>query len=257
MLNDTLLFLVKRWGKLQRWHPCLTKERLKEYANALKDHGGSGYIWGFIDGTFRGFCRPAYKQRWWYSGHKKAHGLKWQAIVTPDGLIASISGPFHGKINDSTMVAESRLNEHLRSFWSTNQTREILYLYGDQAYSSQAYILSPWPETPTMSKQRKRFNRSLQKSRIAVECLFGMTQSMWTTNAFKHNLKMGNMAVASYWQVSVLLTNCYTCFRSGNQVAHKFALKPMSIKEYLVSQQLLDHELDSDNTRHLTAENER
>jgi hypothetical protein len=63
----------------------------------LRDGGqGNGKIWGFIDGTFIGFCRgiDAERQHRMYSGYYKGTGMKWQAIVTPDGLVSSLSGPW-------------------------------------------------------------------------------------------------------------------------------------------------------------------
>jgi len=39
-----------------------------------------------------------------YSGYKRHHGFKYQAVVCPDGLIESIAGPYEGKINDHAIV---------------------------------------------------------------------------------------------------------------------------------------------------------
>ena len=233
VFNDTMSYLVKRWRKLQEWHPRMTTTQLKIYADAITEFGGQGKLWGFIDGTFRGFCRPAYGQRDYYSGHKKAHGIKWQAIVTPDG-IASIAGPFLGKDNDSTMVGTSGLTRHLAHLWDPVELEEILFLFGDQAYSAHTYIKAPWPETAILP-HRKQFNRSIQAARISVENLFGLCASRWTANAFKWNLRMGNMAVANYWQVAVLLTNCCTCLQGSNQISSQFGVAPPSIDEYLLA----------------------
>ena len=53
---------------------------------------------GFIDGTLKVICRPSRYQRRWYSGYKKCHAVKFQAIVTSDGLISHLRGPFKGKL---------------------------------------------------------------------------------------------------------------------------------------------------------------
>jgi len=64
---------------------------------------------GFIDGTFRGFQNPSMSdlQTFMYSSKNKATGMKWQAIVTPDGLISSLIGPWEGKAHDWRMFQES------------------------------------------------------------------------------------------------------------------------------------------------------
>jgi hypothetical protein len=70
---------------------------------------GSAIFWGFIDGTFRGFCRPTgyEQQRSAYSGQK------FQAIVTTDGLVMSLVGPFLGPVNDWAIYRRSHLEEKI------------------------------------------------------------------------------------------------------------------------------------------------
>ena len=59
---------------------------------------------GFLDGTIRQQCRPVRGQRAIFSGHKRYHGLKFQALTVPDGLIAAMFGPVEGRLHDSTML---------------------------------------------------------------------------------------------------------------------------------------------------------
>ena len=66
-------------------------------------------VWGFIDGTLQKTCRPTYFQRHAYSGHKRCHGLKFQTVITPDGIIATMLGPMNGNRNDIQMIRESKL----------------------------------------------------------------------------------------------------------------------------------------------------
>lgn len=48
-------------------------------------------------GHFLGLCRPSKEQRKLWSGYKKKPGIKYQGIVRPDGLIASMAGPYFGR----------------------------------------------------------------------------------------------------------------------------------------------------------------
>ena len=75
------------------------------YTDKVKDNSGLlENVWGFIDGTLRKTARPTYYQKHAYSGHKRCHGLKFQSVVTPDGLIACLWGPMNGNRNDSHMM---------------------------------------------------------------------------------------------------------------------------------------------------------
>ena len=113
VFTDTVLFLTARYKTIIEWHPLINHRRIRHYARALRPFGGSGILFGFIDGTFLGVCRPSIDQRKYYSGYKKRHGIKYQGIVFPDGLIGSLDGPHVGEANDNSMVELSRLTPRL------------------------------------------------------------------------------------------------------------------------------------------------
>ena len=51
-----------------------------------------------------------------HNGHKRsqAHGIKFQSLPLPNGLIGNLSGPYVGKRDDSTMSHESGLLSNLK-----------------------------------------------------------------------------------------------------------------------------------------------
>jgi len=69
-------------------------------------------------------------------------------------------------------------------------------------------------------------------ARIAVENSFGLTQTLWISNAFKTQMKVELQPVGNLYLAAVLLTNCYTCLR-GNQIGSRFAMRPPSLLKYL------------------------
>lgn len=237
IFNDTIMWISRRYYNILRVHPALTGERIKEYAKALGDkYCTAGRIWGFIDGTFKAFCRPGEDQRVWYSGYKKAHGLKYQAVVTPDGLIMSIAGPFEGRWSDVTMVNDSAVEEYLDRLLPNNFDSELdegVFLYGDEAYVSFRHVLAPYSRRSGLTPDQRRRNRELSSLRIAVENVFGIAQNNFAANAFKLGSKCGSMPVAAVVEVAYLLTNCKTCLRGYNQVSTRFEIKPLSIEQYL------------------------
>ena len=111
-----LIHLDEKFSAMIEWHPSITIARIEHFARMLDINGdGQGIIWAWIDGTFTRTCRPGEDQRRFYSGYKKRHGIKWQGIVSPDGLIFSLAGPWPGEINDNRMVLESGLEARLRA----------------------------------------------------------------------------------------------------------------------------------------------
>ena len=99
--------------------PWLSSNYLRHFADAIHEKGAAlDNCWGFINGTPRPICRPETNQRLLYNGHKRVHGIKFQSVVAPNGMIANLYGPVEGKRHDSGMLAESKLLNQLsqRSF---------------------------------------------------------------------------------------------------------------------------------------------
>jgi len=69
---------------------------------------------GFIDGTTIFVARPGGGyQRACYSGHKRKHSIKFQSVLTPDGLLFKFSGPWERRRHDMTLFHESGLDDIL------------------------------------------------------------------------------------------------------------------------------------------------
>lgn len=129
VFNDTLIYLFRRYRKKLEWdEKRLTFEKLSTYAMAIHHFGGGSCFWGFIDGTLNATCRPLVDQEQYYSGHKRKHGYKYQAVVTPDGLVSSLMGPFIGRRGDWKMVECSGLVEKLRAVNGARRPARALYL---------------------------------------------------------------------------------------------------------------------------------
>jgi hypothetical protein len=69
---------------------------------------------GLIDGTLNATYRPENAQEVVYNGHVRQHGLKYQSVVTPDGITISLCGPFAGSIHYQNMLDSSDIVEELK-----------------------------------------------------------------------------------------------------------------------------------------------
>lgn len=81
--------------RLTAWnHTLMSPPLLQTYADAIRMKGSAlPNCFGFIDGTVRPICRPQENQRIVYNGHKRVHGLKYQSVALPSGMIANMYGP--------------------------------------------------------------------------------------------------------------------------------------------------------------------
>jgi hypothetical protein len=91
--------------------PALFAHRFPLFADLIhqKSNGAANNVWGFIDSTMRQMCRLQFQQRVFYSGHKTCHGIKFQSVVAPDGLIACFCGLGPASRHNSRLLSESNL----------------------------------------------------------------------------------------------------------------------------------------------------
>jgi hypothetical protein len=161
--------------------------------------------------------------------------MKFQAIVTPDGLISSLIGPFEGRTNDWAMYTESPVPRRLARIMAPPERRK-LYLYGDSAYHCLSGVMAPFQHSlgrRYLTAEATAFNQVLSSVRISVEHGFGQASKLWGYNSFGKELYSGKQAVAAYFRVAVLLTNCHICLRTRNQTTDRYNVAPPSLEEYL------------------------
>ena len=68
-----------------------------------------------------------------YNGWKHAHGLKFQSIVAPDGILLHLDGPYLGRHHDAWVLQVSGLLEILDV--QLQKGEKSYCIYGDPAYS--------------------------------------------------------------------------------------------------------------------------
>lgn len=109
-------------------------------------------------------------QRLFFSGHKRFHALKYQAIVVPDGIFAHFFGPLEGRRHDAGMLRESVLLEQLEQ--SMNRPGGGVYsLYGDPAYPLRQHLLCPF-KGAFLTPDQQAFNTQMSGVRQCVEWVF-------------------------------------------------------------------------------------
>ena len=107
-----------------------------------------------------------------YNGHKRHHGIKFQSIVLPDGLVAQMFGPVKGRRHDTTLLKLSKGDEVMLLLPPGS------FIYGDQAYQVRPWLLSPF-RGPNKSHHMRRWNRAMRTVRISVEYGFKIITSLW------------------------------------------------------------------------------
>ena len=103
-----------------------------------------------------------------YNGHKRAHALKFQSIVTPYGLIASLFGPVKGRRRDSGILEMSGLLPQLHHM-SVPPTGQAMCIYGDPTYPHRIHLQCPFAHRQELTPIQTAFNQSVSQVRVSVE----------------------------------------------------------------------------------------
>ena len=210
-------------------HPWLTPVALQEYSTAVHEKRAPlQNCFAFIDGTVRPLCKPGQYQRVLFNGHKRVHAIKFQSVVTPNGLISNLHGPVEGKRHDSGMLAQSGLLPQLQQF-AHKPNGEPVCIYGDDAYPLQVHLQGPFKGNRT--PQQDAFNTAMSNVRVSVEWLFKEITTYFAFLDFKKNLKIGLSAVGKMYIVCALMTNARTCLYSS-QTSDYFGINPPMLEDY-------------------------
>ena len=254
--NVVIEWFVRDWGHLvdgtrgdmNRWAP-----RLAEWSDAIdtkcgpfdEEHFGS--ICLYIDGTFKSCCRPGPHsffndlQRVFYSGYHKNHGLCFQGISAPNGLIIDLWGPSPGRENDLYLFRESNMKNRLDVLFNranvlqtaAGRTPKRFRCYGDSIYIPSTSI-SRRRRMPPLSAGHVAQNFRVNKGRTSIEWTFGKIVSLFKFVDFKKNLKLGHskVGVANYYTAAAFLTNFHTCLE-GSQTGLEFGCAPPTLSVYM------------------------
>ena len=217
---------LTQWGQ-----PMLQADKLQKYADKIHQKGAPlDNCFGFIDGTLREIARPQINQRIVYNGHKRVHGIKFQSVALPNGMIANLNGPYEGRKHDSTMLYESNLMQDLQQIaWYNGHP---LCIYGDPAYPLRLHIQAPY-RSANITANQHAFNKAMSEVRVSVEWLFGQITNYFKFIDFKKLQKIGLSPVGKIYIVCALLQNAHTCLY-GNMVSEYFEIDPPSLQEYFL-----------------------
>lgn len=167
-------------------------------------------------------CRPSRDQENYYSGHKRYHALKYQSVVTPDGIIVNLQGPFPGRRHDAAILRESQFYEQLEGY-AVYPNGSNFVLYGDSAYGVRELLLCPYPNTHYQVERQAQieFNLRMSVVRQCVEWGFGKVVRDFAFLDFKKNQKLLLQDLGQMYEVGVLLSNCLTCLY-GSEASQYF-----------------------------------
>ncbi|XP_015757949.1 PREDICTED: uncharacterized protein LOC107337333 [Acropora digitifera] len=102
-----------------------------------------------------------------FSGHNRTHCVKFQSVITPNGLICHLFGPLEGRRHDAFMLHGSGLLQELAR--KMNKAKGYPYvIYGDPAYPVRRHILAPF-RGAQLTPVKQNFNAAMSTVHTSVE----------------------------------------------------------------------------------------
>ena len=233
-ISELILFFGSALYKLACQYfdnPRIWYRHMARYARCIERKCNDLFpnIWGFIDGTLRKTCRPTVHQDLLYTRYKRCHALKYQSIVTPDGLIACLSGPYIGKRHDSRMLTESGILDKLRTLFAEQGV--VYALYGDLAYAQNIYVFGGY-NAPAPDSPEAVFNQVMSSVRISVEWGFSNVLQRWQHPDFQRAMKLFRTPIAQQYINCVFLNNIFNTVY-GCSTSEYFECEMMTVESYL------------------------
>lgn len=86
-----------------------------------------------------------------FNGHKRAHALTFQAVITPDGIIMHIYGPVENRRYDWTLYVRSEFDKQLESALIVEDKQHCIYR--DCGYNEKDFVPVPFQESEVSDDQ--------------------------------------------------------------------------------------------------------
>lgn len=237
--NYMLEYVFDQWAFLLDLNEERLSNKMNEYcallgtkANPEDPSACKSYL--CIDGVNVRVCYPTRYQERYYNGAYKYHGIKFQGMVSPVGIVESCYGPLPSVRNDAAMwdiardfSAMTRINERVG---------RVCTVLGDPAYRGRrmrAFIVTSHDRNRPLTPEELTHNGNLARARVCIEWTFGRIFSLWRRLSFVPRMQVGVSPLGKLYLVCVILSNVHTCLNGGNQTAYYFGGEPPTLEEYL------------------------
>ncbi|CAM9415612.1 unnamed protein product, partial [Hapterophycus canaliculatus] len=162
-----------------------------------------------------------------YDGHHRDHGLIYQAVMGPNGMLIDAWGPVSGRRHDSYLLCVSRLNDRLAEVQGPDSPQ--MKVHGDAAYPLLSHVRRGFRGS-NLTDGENALNQANSKMRICVEWGFGKVVNLFPFCDSRKNQKLFLQPVARCYINACVLTNAHTCLR-GSQTGVYFGVPAPILEE--------------------------
>jgi hypothetical protein len=242
LLSDNIDFWVSSFPQFS--------EKIREKLEADNCFFDELHIFGFIDNTVYATCAPGtgpttpgpdsprfhpYFQMAFYNGWKSIHGIKWQTVSLPNGMMLSIWGPVSVRHNDNFCLMHSNIQQKLVDAQTRLNLPIIYKVFGDSAYYADLCLRSYHRGDDNVLTDREKLeNASMKKMRQSIEWDYGLVGNLWRKTDFKFGLRLREQPVNEVVTFAMLMTNFWVTL-NGSITSEYFNCIPPTLEEFTLS----------------------
>ncbi|CAN0452656.1 unnamed protein product, partial [Scytosiphon promiscuus] len=188
-------------------------------------------VFGFLGKTLLKTCRKQGKtelQREFYDAQEGAHGISFQSLVLPNGMIGDVSGPVPGGSDPSDLPRKSELNDRLAAVQRGRPFRGRVY--GNSACVNMSHVGCDF-HGDNLTIGQSAYNADMSTVRLDAVGQLGNITQMFPFMDVQHNHQVMLSPVGKYYTIAALLTNAHTtCY--GCPTSTHFGMAPPTLEEY-------------------------
>lgn len=156
---------------------------------------------GAIDGCHINVKAPL-KQSDSYTNRKLGKSIILQAVCTEGKLFTNISVGFPGRIHDARVLVNSELYKSVADEGPNLLFYNKFHLLGDTAYPNREWLITSYKNYGNITRRKKKFNYIHAKTRVSIECAFGLLNGRWKRLLYLNKTNIENAP-------NVILTCCF------------------------------------------------
>lgn len=142
------------------------------------------------------------KQAYSYTNRKLGKSMILQAVCTEGKIFTNISVGFPGRIHDARVLVNSELYKQVTDNGPSSLFYDKYHLLGDSAYPNREWLITPFKNYGNITRRKTKFNYLHAKTRVAIECAFGLLKGRWRRLLYLNKTKIENAP-------KVILTSCF------------------------------------------------
>ena len=153
----------------------------------FENMSGFPQVIGVVDGCHIPIIALEYINRLLHHyNRKKFHSYILQGFADSRLCFRNINVCWPGRVHDARVLVNSRLYQMAETGTlvpnisrNINNVQIPPIILGDSAYPLKSWLMRPFKSTGNLTREQKKFNRVLSKTRIVVEHCFGRLKGRW------------------------------------------------------------------------------